>query len=721
MAGDVPIFPNTGDPSPACGPQAVPEYRLTLEEGLVLPGGSPRPDCAPAAGPALSGPADSESRPAPSTGRPATQLEVLAVPVVASVLAVSNTFSVNPSPGTSSSSTGLPLLLGSLPVHFLSGSASGNTTGEVKRDPGIGSESLVEPEECSPESPLPSATSRGLSSISASSTASGSALGGASGHAAIGISTGEPQAGMATPRIVDNSGRDADLAQRRLDQSSRTERLRNTGVLDLSVARLLDELLKLGARVLPNSEKQELQDMLAEARVKEKARADAAALQKQEERAHWEWVPAAAVASTRQREEFAAAGVSLSVAELRAQLASLGVPVPKLTERQEMQAMLVEARRCASDGARKAADRASSDALLAAQARRRTEEVGARAAAAQAAQRMAAVETSKHTSDGAALAGAARVLHTRGADVAAHHVTQVPASPSMSGRHKFPHPSTAHASGGAGGGRGAGSSEGRHAAMDEDIGAMSVKEIKGELAWWGVDFASYSSQEDLRILLGQARRRQEGSASASPVYHLAAHSMSTEDIKLELDRLGIASNHCKFKIELEELLFKARAEASRHAAFLAAQGGAPHGRDRSTRAGAGAGVTSRPTVESLTVEGLKEELRRHGIPIGKALNKESLRAKVHQARGIVAPAGPAPGASRASSLHDLTRSTGDLWQEIRNLPIARVKELLKSNKLDGGFTDSESDETCRDRLYQAAMCAPTSELEKSSGFPCSIL
>ncbi len=53
----------------------------------------------------------------------------------------------------------------------------------------------------------------------------------------------------------------------------------------------------------------------------EKARADAAALQKQEERAHWEWVPAAAVASTRQREEFAAAGVSLSVAELRAQLA----------------------------------------------------------------------------------------------------------------------------------------------------------------------------------------------------------------------------------------------------------------------------------------------------------------------------------------------------------------------------------------------------------------
>ena len=69
-----------------------------------------------------------------------------------------------------------------------------------------------------------------------------------------------------------------------------------------------------------------------------------------------------------------------------------------------------QARRCASDGARKAADRASSDALLAAQARRRTEEVEARAAAAQAAQRMAAVETSKHTSDGAALAGAARVL-----------------------------------------------------------------------------------------------------------------------------------------------------------------------------------------------------------------------------------------------------------------------------------------------------------------------
>ena len=159
LAGDVPNFPNTGDPSPACGPQAVPEYRLTLEEGLVLPGGSPRPDSAPAAGPALS---DSESR----------------------------------------------------------------------------------VEECSPESPLPSATSRGLSSISASGTASGSALGGASGHAASGISTGEPQAGMTTPRIVDNSGRDADLAQRRLDQSSRTERLRTTGVLDLSVARLLDELLK---------------------------------------------------------------------------------------------------------------------------------------------------------------------------------------------------------------------------------------------------------------------------------------------------------------------------------------------------------------------------------------------------------------------------------------------------------------------------------------------
>ena len=203
--------------------------------------------------------------------------------------------------------------------------------------------------------------------------------------------------------------------------------------------------------------------------------------------------------------------------------------------------LMHQARRCASDGARKAADRASSDALLAAQARRRTEEVEARAAAAQAAQRMAAVETSKHTSDGAALAGAARVLHTRGAEVAARHVTQVPASPSMSGRHKVPHPTTAHASGGAGGGRGAGSSEGRHAAMDEDIGAMSVKEIKGELAWcvlwtttcvtracmyqhgacrcrchcliprslwpsctrWGVDFASYSSQEDLRILLAQ--------------------------------------------------------------------------------------------------------------------------------------------------------------------------------------------------------------------------
>lgn len=116
-------------------------------------------------------------------------------------------------------------------------------------------------------------------------------------------------------------------------------------------------LSRLGVRVLPNSEKQELQDVLAEARVKvrtfvctvdalirtslcercpkfvrpigrcvvvtvqEKMRVDAAALQKHEERAHWEWVPMAAAASTRQQQEFTAAGVNLSVAELRAQLA----------------------------------------------------------------------------------------------------------------------------------------------------------------------------------------------------------------------------------------------------------------------------------------------------------------------------------------------------------------------------------------------------------------
>lgn len=53
----------------------------------------------------------------------------------------------------------------------------------------------------------------------------------------------------------------------------------------------------------------------------EKTRLDAEALRKHEERAHWEWVPVAAAADTRQQEEFAAAGVNLTAAQLRAQLA----------------------------------------------------------------------------------------------------------------------------------------------------------------------------------------------------------------------------------------------------------------------------------------------------------------------------------------------------------------------------------------------------------------
>jgi hypothetical protein len=55
--------------------------------------------------------------------------------------------------------------------------------------------------------------------------------------------------------------------------------------------------------------------------VQEKTRLNAEALRKHEERAHWEWVPVAAAADTRQQEEFAAAGVNLTAAQLRAQLA----------------------------------------------------------------------------------------------------------------------------------------------------------------------------------------------------------------------------------------------------------------------------------------------------------------------------------------------------------------------------------------------------------------
>jgi hypothetical protein len=55
---------------------------------------------------------------------------------------------------------------------------------------------------------------------------------------------GSPRLEAPRLRALDAAAREADAAKRRAEQEARKERLKSSGVLELSVARLLDELMR---------------------------------------------------------------------------------------------------------------------------------------------------------------------------------------------------------------------------------------------------------------------------------------------------------------------------------------------------------------------------------------------------------------------------------------------------------------------------------------------